>query len=43
MGVRVQRPVPAALLPGKSPGTHCAGGWVGASWPGAKNLALTGV
>ena len=29
MGVRGQRPAPAALLPGKSPGTHCAGGWVG--------------
>jgi hypothetical protein len=20
---------PAALLPGKNPGTHCCGGWVG--------------
>jgi hypothetical protein len=24
-----QRHAPAALPPGKGPGTHCAGGWVG--------------
>ena len=24
-----QRHIPAALLPGKRPGTHCTGGWVG--------------
>ena len=24
-----QRQAPASLLPGKGPGTHCTGGWVG--------------
>ena len=24
-----QRHAPATLLPGKRPGTHCTGGWVG--------------
>jgi hypothetical protein len=28
-GVSVQRHVPAALTPGKKPGTHFTGGWVG--------------
>jgi hypothetical protein len=29
MGVSSQRHAPAALSPGKTPGTHCAGGLVG--------------
>ena len=29
MGVGCQRVALAALSPGKSPGTHCTGGWVG--------------
>ena len=29
MRVGGQRRAPAALPPGKSPGTHCTGGWVG--------------
>ena len=29
MGVDGQRHTPAALPPGKSPDTHCIGGWVG--------------
>ena len=29
MEVGGQRHAPAALLPGKRPGTHCIGGWVG--------------
>jgi hypothetical protein len=28
-GVGGQRHAPAALPPGKRPGTHCIGGWVG--------------
>jgi hypothetical protein len=28
-GVGGQHHAPAALLPGKRPGTHCIGGWVG--------------
>ena len=32
MGVGGQRHTPAALSPGKRPGTHCVGDWVG---PGA--------
>ena len=28
-GVSGQRHAPTALLPGKRPGTHCIGGWVG--------------
>ena len=28
-GVGGQRHAPAALPPGKKPGTHCIGGWVG--------------
>ena len=29
MGVGSQRHTPAALAPGKRPGTDCIGGWVG--------------
>ena len=29
MGVSGQRHAPAALPPGKRPGTHCTAGWVG--------------
>jgi len=29
MGVGSQRHATAALHPGKRPGTHCIGGWVG--------------
>jgi len=29
MGVGGQRHAPAVLRPGKKPGTHCIGGWVG--------------
>jgi len=29
MGVGGRPPPPAALPPGKRPGTHCIGGWVG--------------
>jgi hypothetical protein len=29
MEVGGQRHAPAALPPGKRPGTHCTGGWVG--------------
>jgi len=29
MGIGGQRQAPAALPPGKRPGTHCIGGWVG--------------
>jgi len=29
MGVGGQRHAPVALPPGKRPGTHCIGGWVG--------------
>jgi hypothetical protein len=29
MGVGCQRHAQTALLPGKRPGTHCIGGWVG--------------
>jgi hypothetical protein len=29
MGVGGQNHAPAALTPGKRPGTHCIGGWVG--------------
>jgi len=29
LGVGGQRHAPAALPPGKRPGTHCIGGWVG--------------
>ena len=28
-GVGSQRQAPAGLTPGKRPGTHCIGGWVG--------------
>ena len=41
-GVGGQRHAPAALPPGKKPGIHCTGGWVGPRmfWTGAKNPAL---
>ena len=29
MGVGGQRLAPAALPPGRKPGTHCTGGWMG--------------
>jgi len=29
MGLGDQRHAPTALPPGKRPGTHCVGGWVG--------------
>ena len=35
MGVGGQRHAPAALPPGKLPGTHCIRSWV---WTGAENL-----
>ena len=31
MGVGGESHAPAALPPGKSPGTHCTGGWVGST------------
>jgi hypothetical protein len=36
---------PAAFTPGKKPGTHCTGGWVGHRpvWTCEKNLAPTGI
>ena len=45
MGVGGQRHAPAALAPGKRPGTHCIGGWVGPreGLTGAENLAPTGI
>ena len=41
MGVRGQRYSPAALSPGKRPGTHFIRGWMGPepAWSDAKNLA----
>jgi hypothetical protein len=41
MVVDGQRHAPAALPPGKTPGTHCVGGCVGLGpvWTGAENLA----
>jgi hypothetical protein len=41
MGVGGQRHAPAALPPGKRPGTHCIRGWMGPT--GAENLAHTGI
>jgi hypothetical protein len=40
-GVDGQRHVPAPLPPGKKPGTHCIGAWVGsrAVWTGGENIA----
>ena len=39
MGLGGQRHSPAALPPGKKPGTHC--GWApGPVWAGAENFAL---
>jgi len=46
MGVGVQRHAPAALLPGKTPGTHRTGGtgWdLGSVRRGAQNLASTSI
>ena len=45
MGVGGQRHTPAALPPGKRPGTHWIGGCVGPQglWTGAENLAPTGI
>ena len=36
-----QRHAPAVLSPGKRPGTHCIGGWVGPR-AGTEDLAPTG-
>jgi hypothetical protein len=43
--VEGQRYAPAALPPGKRPGTLFTGGWWGAEtvWTGAENLVLTGI
>jgi hypothetical protein len=45
MGMGGQLHAPAALPPGKIPGTHCIGGWVGpgAGLAAAKNLSATGI
>jgi hypothetical protein len=45
MGVGSQRHAPAALPPGKTPGTHCIGGWVGpmVGLDGCKTLASIGI
>jgi hypothetical protein len=45
MGVGGQRHAPAALPPGKKPGTQCTGVWVGlrASLDGCGKLAHTGI
>jgi hypothetical protein len=45
MGVYGQLHAPAALPPGKRPGTHCTGvGWApGPIWAVAENLAPTGI
>jgi len=40
-GVGGQRRAPAALTPGKGPGTHTIRGWVGLS-AGGENFAATG-
>jgi hypothetical protein len=44
-GVGGQHHAPAAIYPGKRPGTHCIGGWVGPGpvWTGAENLTPTGI
>ena len=44
-GVGGQRHAPATLPPGKRPGTHEKGGWMGlgAGLTGAENLAPTGI
>jgi hypothetical protein len=34
---------PAALPPGKRPGTHFIRGWVGPVWTGTENLVPTGI
>ena len=46
MGVGVQRHALGALPPGKTPGTHCTGDWVGGPAPVltvAENVARTGI
>jgi hypothetical protein len=45
MGVGGQLHAPAALPPGKRPGTHFIGGWLdpGPVWMAVKNLAPTGI
>jgi hypothetical protein len=45
MRVGGQLHAPAALPPGKTPRTHCIGGWwaPGPVWTGAENLASTGI
>jgi hypothetical protein len=45
MRVGGQHHAPAALPPGKRPGTNCIGGWVGAraGLTGAENLGPTGI
>jgi hypothetical protein len=45
MAVGGQHHALAALSPGKRPGTHCTGSWVGPGpvWMGVENLAPTGV
>jgi hypothetical protein len=45
MGVGGQLHAPAALSPGKRPGTNCTGGWVapGPVWTVAENLDPTGI
>ena len=45
MGVGGQRHAPAALPPGKRPGTHYTeAGWApGPVWTGAENLSPTGI
>jgi len=45
MGVGGQPHAPAASTPGKDPGTHFTGGWVGprAGLDGRKNLVPTGI
>ena len=45
MWVRGKRDFPAVLPPGKRPGTHCTGDWLGlgACMDGCKNLAPTGI
>jgi hypothetical protein len=44
-GVGDQRHAPVALTPGKKPGTHCTGGWVGpmGGLTGAENIDSNGI
>jgi hypothetical protein len=45
MGVSGHRHTPAALIPGKTPGTLCTAGWVDlrAGLEGAENLSPGGI